>query len=81
MIKAANFLNSYDGIIDTPTLIMHGGADKITNPRGSKAFAKRVKGKVTFKEWNGLYHEIHNESNRSEVLKYTLNWINQILKK
>ncbi len=81
MMKAAEFLNSYDGALNVPTLIMHGGADKITNPKGSEAFAKRVNGDITFKEWEGLFHEIHNESKRAEVFEYTLIWIIQILKK
>ncbi len=81
MIKAANFLNTYKGELAIPSLVMHGGEDKIISPKGSQSLSKRVKGEITFKEWNGLYHEIHNEANQSEVFEYTLQWINQILEK
>ena len=81
MIKAAEYLKNYNDEMPVPTLIMHGGADKITSPEGSQQFSKRAKGDLTYKEWPGLYHEIHNEVNRTEVFEYTLRWINEMLKK
>lgn len=80
MIKAAKFLNDFHGELPIPTLLMHGGDDKIIATAGSHSFSERVKGDVTFKEWKGLYHEIHNESNNEEVFEFTLRWINRILK-
>ncbi|PWG67304.1 alpha/beta hydrolase, partial [Enterobacter mori] len=42
---------------------------------------KLVKDKVTtnelyFKEWKGLYHEVHNEPERDEVMRYILAFLN-----
>lgn len=62
-----------------PTLIMHGGSDKLTSATGSREFAERLKGDVTYKEWNGLYHEIHNEPEQEQVFKYTLDWLNKYI--
>lgn len=81
MMKAANSLSNFAGEFPVPALVMHGGADKIVSPKGSQDFYKNAKGDLTFKEWNGLYHEIHNEARRSEVFEYTLQWITQKLKK
>jgi alpha-beta hydrolase superfamily lysophospholipase len=30
---------------------------------------------VTFKLWEGLGHELHNELNRNEVLAYLRTWL------
>ena len=58
---------------------MHGTADKLTSPEGSKEFAASApKDLVTLKLWEGFYHELHNEpeSDRNEVFAYITNWLN-----
>jgi alpha-beta hydrolase superfamily lysophospholipase len=52
-----------------PLLVVHGGADRITSMQASQQFAQQVKGDCTFKAWEGLYHETHNEPQKQEVLK------------
>ena len=74
---AATFLNTYEGSLPVPTLIMHGGDDLITSQPASEAFAKRIKGDVTYRKWEGMYHEIHNEFDKIAVLNYTLDWLNK----
>ena len=81
MIKAAEFLNQYSGEFKMPLLVMHGAEDKIVSPKGSRELVKRVSGAITFKEWKGLYHEIHNEPNRVEIFEFILKWMNGILNK
>lgn len=59
-----------------PVLIMHGGADKLTNIKGSKGlYASAKSADKTFKEWEGAYHEIFNETNKSEVIEMAVNWL------
>ena len=65
-----------------PVLVQHGTGDKITSHKASKEFADRAKkaGKnVVFKEWEGLYHELHNELEKDQIFDYVLNWIEQKL--
>ncbi|HJR79713.1 MAG TPA: lysophospholipase [Anaerolineales bacterium] len=65
-----------------PLLIMHGTADKLTYPTGSEDFARLVReaGRdVTLKLWEGLYHELHNEPEKAEVLKFMTEWLDQHL--
>jgi acylglycerol lipase len=64
-----------------PLLLMNGTADNITYPRGSQEYADLVRADCTLKFWDGLYHEIHNEPEQAEVLKFTLNWMKARLKK
>ena len=66
-----------------PLLIMHGTGDKLTYPRGSEDFARLVGeagNDVTLKLWDGLYHEIHNEPEKTEVFTFMTEWLDKQLK-
>ncbi|AEI47607.1 alpha/beta hydrolase [Runella slithyformis] len=73
--EAAELLNKYTGEMPVPTLMMHAADDKLTSQPASEAFAQRVSGPVTYKKWEGMYHEIHNEPQQLEVLNYILGWM------
>lgn len=65
-----------------PLLIMHGSADKLTDPGGSEDFAKLASennNDVTLKLWDGLYHEVHNEPEKAEVFKMMIEWLDKRL--
>lgn len=69
-------LKSKYEFFDYPTLIMHGGADKITNIKGSKELFEKAKSTdKSLKIWDGAFHEIFNETNKVEVIKYMCDWI------
>jgi alpha-beta hydrolase superfamily lysophospholipase len=76
LLEGADYLNKYRGNIPFPMLIMHGTADKLTSQPASKEFADRLVGDVTYRAWDGLYHEIHNEKERELVFQAVLEWIN-----
>jgi len=58
-----------------PLLLMHGSADRIASAEASRQFADCVPGDCTFKLWQGLYHEIHNEPEQQEVLDSIITWL------
>ncbi len=58
-----------------PLLILHGGADRLNYPSGSRLFAKRVPGDCTLRIYDGLYHEIHNEPERQRIFADLLSWL------
>ena len=58
-----------------PALIMHGGDDKITSQPASAEFAKKANLVSEYKEWPGMYHEIHNEPEKEQVFQHILDWI------
>jgi acylglycerol lipase len=62
-----------------PLLVMHGSKDRITSPEASQQFASTAHGDVTYKSWEDLFHEIHNEPQKKEVFDFTINWINDHL--
>jgi len=79
MLNQSRWLNAFSGRFPAPLLLMHGTADQITSPEASREFAKRVQGDVTFKAWQGLYHEIHNEDIKEQVFEFALGWLHQHL--
>ena len=62
-----------------PLLLMQGSADRLVYPEGSQQFAKMVPGDVTLKIWTELYHEIHNEPEKEDVLRFLVDWLDRHL--
>ena len=59
-----------------PLLLMHGSADRITSVEASRQFAGQIPGQCTFKLWDGLYHETHNEPEQKAVIAFMIDWLN-----
>lgn len=60
-----------------PLLLMHGSADRLTSPQASRQFADQVTTDCTFKLWNDLYHETHNEPEQQQVIAFIIGWLQQ----
>ena len=60
-----------------PLLLMHGTGDQVAYYQGSQEFAAGVPGDCTLKLWDGFYHEIHNEPEKSQVFDYLIAWLNE----
>jgi alpha-beta hydrolase superfamily lysophospholipase len=70
--------------LNIPVLIQHGNKDNITFFEASKAFyekAKALNKDITYKEWEGMYHELHNELGKDEIFEFVSNWINKKLER
>ena len=65
------------GELNIPLLILHGTEDKIVYARGSREFAEKAGEKVTLREWDGMYHELHNEPEQQQVFAYMLDWLDK----
>ena len=76
---AGLYVLEHAGEIKLPMLIMHGDADRLTSCNATKEFATRTGKNVELKIWEGLYHEIHNEPEKEEVLNYELEWIKRVI--
>ena len=64
------------GSLTIPLLVMHGSADRLTNPAGSE-MVERLAGSddKTLVIFDDLYHEIFNEPEQDKVLSTTLGWL------
>jgi len=68
--------------INMPILIQHGNGDNITSHVASRGFfekAKKLGKEIEYKEWDGLYHELHNELEKDEIFEYILKWVEKSL--
>lgn len=79
LMESARWIDGFSGGVPAPLLLMHSGADAITSPAATHALSQRLAGPVTWKEWPGLYHEMHNEPAQQEVLRFIAEWIEGIL--
>jgi alpha-beta hydrolase superfamily lysophospholipase len=78
MLNGINELKSQFIDFNYPVLIMHGEADKLTNPEGSKTFYNLcTSSDKTMKMWDGAFHEIFNEINKEDIIQYTAHWIKE----
>lgn len=81
-LNATDFVWSHAEEFSVPLLIMHGTADRITYPHGSADFAKlaaKNNKDVTLKLWEGMYHEVHNEPDKEQVLRFIIDWLDRHL--
>ena len=59
-----------------PTLLMYAGADRLVRPEGSRAFAAVAPSAVVHSRcFDGLYHELFNESDPSPVYAVLRAWL------
>ena len=73
--SAIRWVRDHAADLGLPTLLMHGTADPITSAQASIEFAQRTAGKCTLKTWPALYHELHWERDRDEVIQFALDWM------
>ncbi len=76
LIKAIQILLPQMSKIYLPILIMHGTADRLSDPRGSEILYDRVSSRdKTLKLYDGFYHEIFNEPGREQVFEDMEAWL------
>ncbi|MCK5170312.1 MAG: alpha/beta hydrolase, partial [Bacteroidales bacterium] len=76
--KAGDWVLKNADKINLPLLIQHGNDDNITSYIAGKEFAERAIGlnkNVTYKEWPGLYHELHNELEKEDIFEFVTDWV------
>ena len=62
-----------------PLLLMHGTDDHLTSFSASREFSEKVIVEHTFKAWEGLFHELHNEFEKEAVLAFIKNWFDSVI--
>ena len=68
--------------IRLPLLLLHGGADSMASPEGSRFLDANVSSTdKTLNIYPGLYHEIFNEPEREQVFADILVWCEELLRK
>jgi len=76
MNRIIKFIKANMEKITLPILIMHGTADRLAAPQGSKDLYARVQSTdKTLKLYEGFYHEILNEPEQGEVIADMVQWL------
>ena len=76
LMKAMAMIRRQLREIHLPVLIMHGGVDRLSDPRGSEEMYQEVSSRdKTLKLYQGYYHEIFNEPGHQHVLVDVEHWL------
>lgn len=79
MIRNGAWCLEHAQALTTRSLLIHGDADAFTALEGSRLFVRRAPATLlTYKEWPGSYHELHNEYNKDEVLQFICQWLRHL---
>jgi len=76
LIGARERLQPREGEVRAPLLVLHGSADKVCNPDGSREFVERA-GSVdkTLVIYDGFYHDLLHDLSRDVVVADIVKWI------
>ncbi len=78
LLAKGAWIQANAGHFPLPLLLMVGSADHLISPQAVADFAQAVPvDKITYKVWEGLYHETHNSPQKQQVLQYLIDWLNQ----
>ena len=78
MVRADERLRREFPQITLPVLILHGTADKATNPSGSQRFYDNAGSRdKTLKLYEGHFHDLLNDVDKEKVMADILGWIDQ----
>lgn len=76
LYQMMQFIQNNAENFNLPFLLIHGDADRLTNPKGSELLAEKAKSSdKTFKIFPGGYHELINDSDREEVMQLIVDWV------
>ncbi len=63
-----------------PLLLMQGTDDHLVSLEATRQFAQAAPQEfIIYKEWQGFYHELHNEPEKFQVFQFIHKWIKTIL--
>ena len=76
IVRAAEMLEKSFGQFTLPLLILHGTADKVTKPSGSKEFYERAgSSDKTLKLYEGHFHDLLADVGKQQVMADIQAWI------
>jgi acylglycerol lipase len=78
MLAAATRVSASLDRLTLPLLVLHGSADTLTSPAGSRRIADSAASTdVTLKIYDGFYHELHNEPDKETVFADIVRWLKE----
>ena len=78
LISSGEFAIEHASEVTVPLYILHGEEDKLTDCAASREFKANAGDNVRLDVLPGLYHEVHNEPEKEEILNRIINWCDQL---
>ncbi len=79
MLRTVEFIHEKAHTIGLPLYLIHGRDDRIAAIEGSQKLADSLsKGRITYREYEGGYHELFNDLDKEIVLQDMVNWMVQL---
>jgi alpha-beta hydrolase superfamily lysophospholipase len=76
LLKAMDEISSRMEKFTVPVLILHGDADKLANPNGSRKLSDRAASSdKTLKIYPGLVHDLVHEPEKAQVIADIVAWL------
>ncbi|MDH7485555.1 MAG: alpha/beta hydrolase [Anaerolineae bacterium] len=76
ILKAIEWVQAHAADMAVPCLIVHGGADRLVPPEGSRIFFEKMTlADKTRYEYEGYYHEVYNDVGKERVLADVEAWL------
>ena len=76
LLRAIKTIRKRSAELSLPLLVLHGTADEITPPEGSKELVARASSKdKTLKLYDGLWHDLLHEPERAKVTADVIAWL------
>ena len=76
LLNAMDFIDAHMEELSVPLLAMHGSADEITSPDGSRDLVRRAQSAdKTLKIYDGLYHDLWHEPEKRQVMSDAAAWM------
>lgn len=73
---AATWALKHAGDLALPALLLHGGDDRLTSPAGTRLFWHTAgQPQVEYREYAGMYHEVHNDVGKEAVFNDIEDWL------
>jgi alpha-beta hydrolase superfamily lysophospholipase len=80
LFKSMNYVQQDASVISLPILMLHGGADTMASPKGSRFLDEHVSSPdKTLQIYPGLFHEIFNEPEKEQVFGDIDSWLDRVL--
>ena len=78
LLKAMASIRGGADRMDAPMLLLHGSADPLTSPEGSRELHRTAhSADKTLKIYDGAYHDLFHEPEREQVLADVLGWLDE----
>lgn len=75
LLDSGQWIRENGSEVKVKLLLVHGEKDRLANVTGTRDFVKNTDGLVTYKEFAGGFHELHNSPEKDQVFHLFLDWI------